>query len=166
MARETGRTVAIVATPSALAEVRSTLKRAGVDTQKIEIAEIKLKREVLLPERSPLVFAWRHVALGGIAAFVLALTVCSTLDFTVARAAATSLGAVFAGAVLGAVVSVLTSKRVETLLPEGPATLSRSYWKLRVDADAMAIARAKGIASRTGRTLQALVSGAFEVRKG
>ncbi len=67
MARETGRTVAIVATPAALADARSTLKRAGVDTQKIEIAEMRLERRVLLPERSSVAFAWRHVALGGAA---------------------------------------------------------------------------------------------------
>lgn len=153
-------TVAIVATPAALDDVRHRLRRSGIRTAEMEVAEMQMERKrvlegELVPEGAAraILLATAGGAAGGMLVVVGWMQVLAFLP--------AAFGAV-GGAALGAVGYVaLIALRGGT--GERASAQRRSFWKLRVVGDASLIGKARGLASRTGRTLQRLGSGAFEV---
>lgn len=66
------------------------------------------------------------------------------------------------GAALGA-VGFLVGSMLRSGASERTAAHKRSFWRIRVGGDSTLVARARGLASRTGRTILRLGTGAFEV---
>jgi hypothetical protein len=158
MSRETGRTVAIVNSPGAVAAMRKGMRQAGVATSEIEVAEFVVKARAEVQPR-PEMGHWRQSAIGGFAGLGGWITASSFFaevsgDVLVMGA----IGAMLVGAVAGAGVWILTNAPPDILV-------ERRFWKLRLPEASPHAARARAAASRTGRSLHRLISGAFEVVK-
>lgn len=71
------------------------------------------------------------------------------------------LGGAAIGAAVHAGVGLWRQQGRETVVSR-----RRSFWKVRLGGDASLIAKARGLASRTGATIRRVSTGAFEVRRG
>ena len=153
-------TVAIVTTPQATESVRARLRAGGVRTDQIEVAPMRAEREVSVDRPGSIAIETRWVALGASGGGLLGLlaVVGWTGAVMLAPTALGLLGGACLGALGGAVVSALWST-------PAPATrrVVHPYWKVRVTGDASLVARARGLASRTGVALRRMATGAFEL---
>lgn len=154
-------TVAIVATPKAMEDVRSRLREAGIRTGQVEVAAVRVEREST-PDRTVPVLVNRRAALlgAGSGAALGLLLVAGWMGLVAAGPALLgTLGGGLVGGLFAAVGSaVLTAGSV------APTKTTRDYWKIRVLGDANLLARARGLASRSGVTLRRLATDAFEVQ--
>lgn len=159
MSRETGRTIAIVASPGAAQTVKQGVRRAGVPTAEIEVAEFVVESRVerKVAPAAPDLSHLRQVAIGATAGLAGWLTAASFLpEVSADTMVYGGVGGAALGAVCGACAWMLRHAPPEV-------NVQRRFWKLRVADGSPNAARARGIASRTGRTLHRLVTGAFEV---
>ncbi len=151
--------MAIVATPDAVGEVRARLLKAGVPQEQVEVAELRVTRHVDRSDRAPLVFVPRHPLLGAALLGAVGLLIGGARSGLGLELVLAGAGGAVVGAVLG-----LAASLAQQLAGVGSATVERRFWKVRVEGDATVLARARGLASRTGRTLRRVVTGAFEVK--
>ena len=153
-------TVAIVATPAALEDVRHRLRRSGIRTAEMEVAEMQLERKLLLEGELVSDGSARTIVLATVAgAAIGVLLVVGWMQVLAFWPAC--FGAV-GGAALGA-VGFLVVSTVGGGASERTAAQKRSLWKIRVGGDSTLVAKARGLASSTGQTILRLSTGAFEV---
>lgn len=154
-------TVAIVATPKAMADVRSRLREAGIRTGQVEVAAVRVERESTPDATVPIIVSRRAALLGAGSGAALGLLAVAGWMGLVAFVPATlgALGGGVVGGLLAAMGSVIVAAR-----GVAPTKMTRDYWKIRVLGDASLLARARGLASRSGVTLRRLATDAFEVQ--
>jgi hypothetical protein len=156
-------TVAIVATPQALEDVRHRLRRSGIRTAEMEVAEMQLERKVMLEGELLPDGTARSLVLavaGGAAVGVMLVA-----GWMQVVAAGPALLGCLGGAAIGGAVHFL----IGLWRQQGRETVvsrRRSFWKVRLGGDATLIAKARGLASRTGATIRRVSTGAFEVAPG
>lgn len=142
-------------------DVRARLRDAGIRTGQVEVAAVRVERETT-PDRTVPVLVNRRVTLfgAGVGAALGLLLVAGWMGLIAwVPALCGLLGGAAVGALLAATGSAILAAR-----GVAPTKMTRDYWKIRVLGDASLLARARGLASRSGVTLRRLATDAFEVQ--
>jgi hypothetical protein len=153
-------TVAIVANPQALQDVRAHFRRGGIATAEIEVSTMRVERDLEQEDAPAVAFSTRPLVLASAAGGALgALGVAGWMEVSTALQVGLGGigGAVVALALATFVVWVQSRPVLRTVKQR------RDFWKVRVGGDAGLIGKARGLASRSGATLRALDPRAVEV---